>query len=434
MADIPYPLTATTIEELRRQVWNLIMPLYEDDLSGTEIWKHPDDKTKVDGRDIYPKSITLESVAGDLDDVEDGSDYGRVLKINITAGKIVLTECTGDLDDISDGDNYGKVAITSIAAGRIIIAGLASGITDRMFADSSIKAAIEAWRHADDVTMINGGSIFAKSITADKFISTLYGDLNQAMDYVKKVLGAGDEYEHDITDADLSNGQEIDADADVHADYGISIRISTATEWDNGGVWDTGTWDEPTDASGNWTSASMDLGASKTLQMALGYTLVEETPASTTPTIKAQYSTNDSDWGANSPVFDDDNWETLSIANITGGIYKATGALCTFRYFKIKVELATSVTTDRIILHAMTYLGNVINLFGQEVNKTIAIGGTAISLSGFNATPAITVTPVGATPLIPLITAQSSSSVTIKLYSIAGNDVGGNANITIIGV
>jgi len=81
----------------------------------------------------------------------------------------------------------------------------------------------------------------------------------------------------------------------------------------------------------------------------------------------------------------------------------------------------------------LTYLGNVINLFGFEANKAIAAEGTTISLSGFTATPAITVTPVGATPLVPLITGQSASSVTVKLFNLSGVAVAGNANITIIG-
>jgi hypothetical protein len=69
----------------------------------------------------------------------------------------------------------------------------------------------------------------------------------------------------------------------------------------------------------------------------------------------------------------------------------------------------------------------------MEVYKAIASGGTTINLSGFKATPAITVTPVGATPLVPLITAQSASSVTIKLFNLSGVAVAGNVNITIIG-
>ena len=185
--------------------------------------------------------------------------------------------------------------------------------------------------------------------------------------------------------------------------------------------------------AGSWTSASNDLGASKTLQMALRYMRVETTPASTTETIKAIYSINNSNWGTNDDL-NDNVWETLNIRNITEDVYVSTGTLKTFRYFKVKVELATTAAADRIILHTLTYLGNVINVFGMEVETTIAAGGTAITLTGFNAVPAVTVTPVGATLLIPLITAQSASSVTIKLYNLAGNDVGGTCNMVVIGV
>jgi len=384
-------------------------------------------------------------------------DADNYIKIDPTngirmSGEIIITGGSGiasfsdagalavgdTLDDVPNGSSYGRVALTAISAGRIVVAGLDSGVTERIFTNSGIQSIIENWRHADDLTLIDGGDIYANTITADKFISTLYGDLNQAMSYVKSVLGAGDEYDHDVTDADLAAGADSTIDADTHADYGISIRIATATEWDDGGaVWDTGSWDEVTDASGNWTSASGDMGSSQTLQLAFRFTVVEDVPASTTPTITAQYSTNDADFGANSPTFDDNNWETLTQSQISGSIYKAAGSVYTFRYFKVKVALATTDTGDRIILHTMTYLGNIINLFGQIVNQVIAAaGGTEVSYSGFNATPAITVTPVGAVPLVPVITAQSSTAATIKLFSVTDPavDVGGNCNITIIGV
>ena len=282
---------------------------------------------------------------------------------------------------------------------------------------------------------LNASVIDAGTITADMFISTLYGDLNQAMDYVKTVLGAGDEYEHDVTAVDLSNGVFVNIDALTHIDYGLSIRIATEDLWDEAGlVWDTGTWDVPTEASGSWTSSSHDIGSLSTLQLALRFTMEEDTPASTTPTITAQYSMDNINFGANSPTFDDNNWETLTQKQITGDIYKAAGNLYSFRYFKIKVALATTDTGDRIIIHTMTFLGNVITLFGRLVNQTVAAGGTGFPLSGFNETPAITVTSVGATPLVPLITAQSSSNATINLFNLAGNDVGGRCNVTLIGV
>jgi len=302
-------------------------------------------------------------------------------------------------------------------------------------ADWEVMASNDAsWRHSSDQTLIDGGKIYTNTITADKFISTLYGDLNQAMNYVKTVLGAGDEYQHDLTAANLAAGSDSDVDADEHSDYDISIRLATSVLWDDGGaVWDTGTWDAPTESSGSWTSAAMDIGSLSNLQIALRFTLVEDNSSSTSVVIKAQYSTDNVDFGINDDL-DDGNWETLTQKNLTGDIYHASGKLYEFRYFKLKIELATSDTDDRIILHTMTYLGNVITVFGQFVNQTIAAGGTSFDLSGFNATPAITVTPVGSTPLVPLITSQSDSSVTIKLYNLSGTDVGGNANITIIGV
>lgn len=306
-------------------------------------------------------------------------------------------------------------------------------LTDRIFTDSDTKAIVEAWRKTGSPTYIDGERIFAQTITADKFISTLYGDMNQAMAYVKTVLGAGDEYEHDVTDTDLSNGAHSTIDADTHIDYGVSIRLATAVKWDDvGAVWDIGTWDEPTVSSGSWTSAAVDLGSVKNLQMAFLFTKIEEVAASTTETIKFIYSSDGMSWGTNEAL-NDDVWETASALNVTENIYKSSGTLKNFRYFKIKIEISTTVTTDRIILHTMTYLGNVINLYAMEVYKAIASGGTTINLSGFKATPAITVTPVGATPLVPVVTAQSKDSATIKLYSLAGADTGGYVNITIIG-
>jgi len=57
----------------------------------------------------------------DLDDVPDGTTYGRVLKTDISAGHILLSETVGDLDDIADGTAYGRVASTDISAGHITV-------------------------------------------------------------------------------------------------------------------------------------------------------------------------------------------------------------------------------------------------------------------------------------------------------------------------
>lgn len=120
----------------------------------------------------------LSKAVGDMDDILDGDVYGKVKVTAISAGKILLAEAIGNLDDIKDGSNYGKVALTSISAGKIVVAGLDSNVTDRMFTDGTAKSNIEAWRHTNDVTMIDGGKIYANSIVlANKASDFNWGSL-----------------------------------------------------------------------------------------------------------------------------------------------------------------------------------------------------------------------------------------------------------------
>ena len=121
---------------------------------------------KVLSTSLSNGAVLLAKTSGTLDDITNGTNYGKVKITNISAGNILLAQCTGNLDDIADGTNYGKVALTSISAGKIIVAGLDSGITDRMFADLATKNNIQAWRHTTDVTLIDGGKIYTGSIVA----------------------------------------------------------------------------------------------------------------------------------------------------------------------------------------------------------------------------------------------------------------------------
>jgi len=66
----------------------------------------------TDGEDLFDTAVD------DLDDVDDGTTYSRVLTTDISAGHIKLSETVGDLDDIDDG-TYGKVLTTDIRSGRI---------------------------------------------------------------------------------------------------------------------------------------------------------------------------------------------------------------------------------------------------------------------------------------------------------------------------
>jgi hypothetical protein len=85
--------------------------LYAGTISADEIdvtWIDPDG------------NIDLSKIGDNLDNLLDGSTYGRVKSVNIDAnGLILLDACVGDLDDIANGASYGKILLTDISAGHI---------------------------------------------------------------------------------------------------------------------------------------------------------------------------------------------------------------------------------------------------------------------------------------------------------------------------
>ena len=64
-----------------------------------------------------------------------------------------------DVTLIDGGDIY---------TGSILVAGLENGIINRMFGSQATADNIQAWVHASDVTLIDGGDIYTGSITAEK--------------------------------------------------------------------------------------------------------------------------------------------------------------------------------------------------------------------------------------------------------------------------
>lgn len=114
--------------------------------------------------------VLLATSRGDLDDIDDGGTYGKVLTTAIDAGNIVLAEAVGDIDDIEDGTNFGKVAITNLTPGGAVFA------TGVELDDGRDLSQITA----DDggVTVIDGGEILTGSITANE-IDTLDLDAGQ---------------------------------------------------------------------------------------------------------------------------------------------------------------------------------------------------------------------------------------------------------------
>jgi hypothetical protein len=63
--------------------------------------------------------VAFEIGYNDLDDVGDGSTYGRILSTDISAGHILLSAAQGNLDDIADGVTNGKVLLTDLSSGHL---------------------------------------------------------------------------------------------------------------------------------------------------------------------------------------------------------------------------------------------------------------------------------------------------------------------------
>jgi hypothetical protein len=68
-------------------------------------------------------------------------------------------------------------------------------------------------------------------------------------------------------------------------------------------------------------------------------------------------------------------------------------------------------------------------------NVTIAAGGTVVPFpKRFHLTPAVRIEPLGATPRIGVHINDSTVQTTALIYSLAGADVGGPADIYATGV
>lgn len=85
---------------------------------------------KVLNTDITAGHILLSECTGSLDNIDDGTSYSKILKTDITAGHVLLSECTGDVDDIDDGTTYAKVLNTDITAGHILLSETTGDLDD----------------------------------------------------------------------------------------------------------------------------------------------------------------------------------------------------------------------------------------------------------------------------------------------------------------
>jgi len=203
---------------------------------------------------------------------------------------------------------------------------------------------------------LSGDKISAKTITADRFEDTLYGNLNQAVRFTKVVLrDVPGDWEHALTQSDIAGGTYSGIDIGPHSDYYPSLRLDMTRHWDDGSPWwdQSGVyWDHPVVAGGTWTSLSFDSGTEASRVLDVFPHLVTDSPDATFGA-QAIYSKDGVNWGTNEDC-NDDNWETLTQTTAVEGTETEEaweGSVLSFRYFKVRFILQTTDTSKRIIVN-----------------------------------------------------------------------------------
>ena len=320
-----------------------------------------------------------------------------------------------------------------IAAAQILTSHIMAGtITGEKIAAGAIVSSKIA------AGTILASHIKAGQITADRFNSTLYGDLSQAMRYVNRVLGAGFEFEDEQGSADYNAGSFIGS-VEYRTPMGTfapKLQLKMTRRWDDSGTWwDNAAslkWDIPVLLSGVWQSKTQDIGSSETGELSVVVKKVADSSAATL-TVQALYSKDNLSWGSNE-LCTDNVWYTMTEKNILGDASDFGSVVLTFRYFRIKITVTTTDNTKRLITYYLNYRVNYVNLFGYQTELVIPVGGVTIALSGFNKKPAVTINAMGTYPKLGMISTLTKGTVTSKLYNLAGAAVRGSVCVTIIGV
>ncbi len=262
----------------------------------------------------------------------------KVAANTINAGHLIAGQVTGD--KIAAGTITGDKLVGSTITGDKIIAGgidTANIKTGAIKADQIAAGTINSSHiAANSITtdMLRGGTI-----TADKFEDTTWGDMSQAMRFVKSIIGGEQTWKKVLSKTDLTIG--VKSNVTVAVDDFPAISLDTQRHWDDGLAWDTSgqKWDIPVSASGYWESASIDYGVTSNLQAEFWAQPLLSDPA-VTITVKARYSTDNLSWT---------DYETLSRSSTVNYLFWV-GSLKLFRYFKIRVEFATADTSKYVIL------------------------------------------------------------------------------------
>ncbi|MEM7828367.1 MAG: hypothetical protein QW561_03415, partial [Candidatus Aenigmatarchaeota archaeon] len=320
-----------------------------------------------------------------------------------------------------------------VAIGTAAIADAA--IISAKIANAAINDAHIASLSAEKITTgyLSADRIKSRSITADKIELTLYGDISQALNFSNAILSIAPEWTKTLTVSDLNAGTSENMYISNLPDYGVAMRNTTQTKWDDTGAnWDSGLkWDKPVLTPATWTDITRDFSF-RTQQISLLCSVYEDHPPSSDFTVEAIYSLDGTSWGSNSPYFDDGVWETCR-KKVTGtNTYRVTGSLYEYRYQKVRITLTTNDTNQRIILYNLSYVVDVVNVYQYFENQFIHNLGTSFSLSGYHKTPAVSVIAHD-NPYVPVVYGKSESGFSVKLYDFTNNAVNGYADIIVMG-
>ena len=277
--------------------------------------------------------VNLESTIGEIVDVIIDNQYEVV---NLTQEELQYGENLGGTS-LQDGAITTKKISASaivgdhIAAGAIDAAKISSGaIESQHISAGSILAKHIA---ADTITaeMIKGGTI-----SAEKFESSTWGDMTQAIRYVKSVLKGQNFWRKPLMISELASGIGLNVSYDTEK-Y-PTLRLKNIRQWDlesdleNEQIsnWDFGAWDGPVKPEGWWESPSIDYGRQEDLQAEFW---VKPLLMSSDHVIQVKFRYSD----------DGLTWSDYEggIYNQAAGYYYWSGDFQNYRYLKIRVEMKT---------------------------------------------------------------------------------------------
>lgn len=194
-----------------------------------------------------------------------------------------------------------------------------------------------------------------------------------------------------------------------------AISLKTVDRWNTKtGTWATAetngdTWERPVSkTAGTYETSSFDLGSKMKATIRLDAEFVIEPGGSIL--IEIALSDDDIIFGAFTPY-------------VTGEY--------TTRFFKLKFTLSSPGGSTRVKITDLKIDADAPIRVEEFLNQSVAVAGTAFDIDpDFITLQAITVTTVGSSALVPVITTQSVSSFTVKIFDDNGVDVGGSINAT----